>query len=660
MIAPMQELVVAGPKKAAKAILASLQQAGVVHLEPLESADLPRYRASSEEEGERRAWEEVSARSEHALRLLGLETAPEDPSDLSLAEAVTKSQALELRVSELAKERDSLEEEAGAIQLYLNATAALASLAGDLGQGPWLSYIPTVADKQEELDLAQKSLQETLSGEFILASQPFDSRLAAIVVVEKKDLEPARSAISRAGLAEFRLPPIFAALNLSQAALHMQSRSQSLVKEQAQVRSRLARLAREVATQLRSLWTRAQDEINRNLALLGLASGRFGFALSGWVPEKSQTAVVTALQEFGDSVAYSFTPADPHHEAEKIPVALENPKWVKPFEMLIGFLNTPRYGTYDPTWMIAVFFPFWFGMVVGDIGYALLFWLLAYWLSGYVKRNQPLVVDFFGMRLAPSILADTVQVLNWMVLWGVIWGFLYGEFFGTLGEHWGIFGTAHHPGLVPILIHRLDTTATSGYLVVLTIAFGIFVVLYGVGIRAWLGIKERNMQHLWEGLGYFGGLMALTIFAIEFMNDFYTPVLNGLVYLGFAIFLISVIAGRMPLMVAELPTNGGHILSFIRIYAVGLASAILAGLATDMAVAIATNESLGIFRVLLGILIGALVHGFILLLTTLGHILQPIRLLWVEFFTKFGFYDESGLRYMPFRNTKEPAKELVA
>ena len=656
----MEELVVAGPKKQAKAILAALQQAGVVHLEPLESAELPRYRASSTDEAERRAWEAVSARSEHALRLLGHEPTPATPSSLALAEAEAKSAALELRVSELAKERDLLEEEASAIELYQQATTALAELAGDLGHGPWLGLVPTVASTQEELALAQKSLEEALPGRFILASQPFASQLAAVVVVMKKDLEAAHNAMSRAGLAEFRLPPIFSELSLPEAALRMQARSQSLPKEQAGVRSRLGRLAGEVAGELQSLWTRAQDEVNRNLALLGLASGRFGFALSGWVPEKSKNAVVAALQSFGEQVSYSFAPADPHHEPEKVPVKLENPAWVKPFEMLIGFLNTPRYGTYDPTWMIAAFFPFWFGMVVGDIGYALLFWLLAYWLSGYVKRNQPLVVDFFGMRLAPSILADTVKILNWLVLWGVIWGFLYGEFFGTLGEHWGIFGTAHHPGLIPTLIPRMDTAATSGYLIVMSIAFGIFVVLYGVGIRAWLGIKERNFHHFWEGLGYFGGLMALTVFAIEFMNDFYNPVLNGLVYVGFAIFLISVIAGRMPLMVAELPTNGGHILSFIRIYAVGLASAILAGLATDMAVAIATNESLGIFRVLIGILVGVVVHAFILLLTTLGHILQPIRLLWVEYFTKFGFYDEAGRRYAPFRNTKEPNEELVA
>ena len=89
------------------------------------------------------------------MRLLGLEPTPATPSSLALAEAEAKSAALELRVSELAKERDRLEEEASAIELYQQATTALAELAGDLGHGPWLGLVPTVASTQEELALAQ-------------------------------------------------------------------------------------------------------------------------------------------------------------------------------------------------------------------------------------------------------------------------------------------------------------------------------------------------------------------------------------------------------------------------------------------------------------------------------------------------------------------------
>jgi V/A-type H+-transporting ATPase subunit I len=106
------------------------------------------------------------------------------------------------------------------------------------------------------------------------------------------------------------------------------------------------------------------------------------------------------------------------------------------------------------------------------------------------------------------------------------------------------------------------------------------------------------------------------------------------------------------LMIAELPTQGGHILSYIRIYAVGLASAILADLTTNMGFSL--YHLLGIaglvIGALAGLLMGLLMHALLIALLTVGHVLQPIRLIWVEFFTKFDFYTISGRPYRPFKS----------
>lgn len=105
-------------------------------------------------------------------------------------------------------------------------------------------------------------------------------------------------------------------------------------------------------------------------------------------------------------------------------------------------------------------------------------------------------------------------------------------------------------------------------------------------------------------------------------------------------------------MIAELPTQGGHILSYIRIYAVGLASAILAGLATDLGYSL--YRLLGVAGLVLGVLAGLLmglfIHVLLVVLLTVSHILQPIRLIWVEFFTKFDFYKVRGRPYRPFKS----------
>jgi len=303
--------------------------------------------------------------------------------------------------------------------------------------------------------------------------------------------------------------------------------------------------------------------------------------------------------------------------------------------------------------VLAVFFPFWFGMIVGDIGYGLLFWLLARFLAGYAKRGEPLVLDLFGMKLSPATLENAVRILKPMVFWTIVFGVLYGEFFGNFLEHLGVFYVpGHGEGLFRILIPRTLGT-TAGALILVSILFGVFMVLYGLGIRAWLGLRHHHMRHFWEAVGYIGGLIGLIALAYGFLTGASSPLLNLVVYAGFAVLLLGAVLARMPLMIAELPTQGGHMLSYVRIYAVGVTGAIMANLSTDLGFVIA--EKLGLLGVLLGLVVGLAVHGLVLALTTIGHLLQPVRLIWVEFFTKFGFYDESGRPYRPFASVRENA-----
>lgn len=127
---------------------------------------------------------------------------------------------------------------------------------------------------------------------------------------------------------------------------------------------------------------------------------------------------------------------------------------------------------------------------------------------------------------------------------------------------------------------------------------------------------------------------------------------------GLLVFLFGMARAKLPLMIAELPTQGGHILSYVRIYAVGLASAILANLATDMGIGF--YHLWGLVGIVVGLAAGLILHAAILTLLTLGHILQPIRLIWVEFFTKFDFYGISGRQYRPLRTTGKLSSHGVA
>lgn len=649
MIAPMEKLVLAGPKGRAKELLQSLQQVGVVHLETLRAEALSEYKLSPEEREELRRWEGVAAGAEHTLALLGREVEPTRPFPEGLEAAEKALAPIQNHAEGLTRQRQELEEELALAQAYLEPLEKLSGMAQGLDKSPFFRVMPFLLT-EKELPLVEESLRKALEDRFLLATEPYSKGLAALLVVHRQDQEAAKAALSRAGMAELRLP-LYGDLPLSQLARRLKERAEAAPRELSEVRQALYKLAQEATSTLQSLWTRAKDEVARLKALEELASGRFGFGLLGYVPVKAKPKVEEALARHKEEVVYAFEPVDEHHEADRVPVALDNPPWVRPFELLVGFLNTPKYGSVDPTPVVPIFFPFWFGMIVGDIGYALLFHLVGRWLSGYVKRNEPLVIDLFALKLKPPVLSKLVYILNWMVFWTVVWGLIYGEFFGTFLEHLKVFGTPEHPGLVPILIHRIDTAKTANLLILLSVAFGVVVVFAGLALRAYLGLKHRHMAHFWEGVGYLGGLLGILALAASYLGNLQAGWLSALMYLGFAVFLLSVVMSRIWLMIPEIFTQAGHILSHIRIYAVGAAGGILAGLLTDVGFAMA--ERLGLIGVLLGIVVAGVLHLLILLLTTLGHMLQPIRLIWVEFFTKFGFYEENGRPYRPFRSVRE-------
>ncbi len=656
----MDKLTVVGRRSAANDLLVSLQSLGVVQVDPLETTEdvpLERLRLAEADQAQKDGWDAAVARSAGLLDALAVgrvkpasrTEVPGKLEDLSAAlEAVGKN------VDTLLAERGEVRDELEVVGTYLPVFRDLAPVLAQFDNSRYL-FGTAFAVAADALDDALKNIEADLDGRVVFSARPRDRDALVVAVVLKSDEAALKAAVSRAGYAELTLPEQYADLGVAKAAHTMEERSQTLPKRLQSIDAELAKLAEQHGPKLATMNMVALNHQSRFERLEDMAGGRYSFALQGWVPSEERARVVEALtKQFGEDVIVAARHADDHHDYN-VPVRLDNPGWVKPFEGLLALFAPPKYGNFDPSWTLAVFFPFFFGLVIGDMGFGLLFAALALWMRGRGAAGKELSLGPLGVVIPPGALLPISTIILWCAVWGIVFGFLYGEFFGNFLEYWPhdnpvfyIPGELHEGkpahGLIPVLIPRVVEYTP---ILLLSLGFGVLQVLGGWVIRIIYGFKHRDMKHVWEGVGMIGGLVGLIVFATAYLTNNITPLATGVLVAGLVVFFVGMILSRVFLMLIELASNAGNILSYLRLFAVGLSAALVANLATGLGFAI--SDTLPIVGPILGILAALAVHFIAIALTIIGHTLQPLRLNYVEFFTKFGFYDESGRPYAPFR-----------
>ncbi len=654
----MDRITVIGRKNSTQELLTNLQSLGVVHIDPLEPTEenLESFQLVGEDKENKENLDQLIARSKTILDAMGAQglAKRQNTQKLDLAQHKEYLETIGSQVDALVAERSENSDELELAQMYLPNLRELTPLLAQFEDSKYLSalafYVPN--DKLQDV---KTELVEQLANNITMAERTKGQDTLLVAAVIKEDLKALKTAMSNLGIAEIEVPERYAKQGISKATHTMEERLQNLPDRQRQIDQELSKLADKHAEKISLSLQQLQNQSLKYEKQEDMVSGRYGVALQGWVPKNDTTKVVDGLKKkFADDIVISTRLADDHHDTN-IPVKLDNPGWVKPFEGLLGLFAPPKYGSFDPSWTLAIFFPLFFGMIMGDIGFGLMFAAIAFWMMRRGKQGKDLVIGFMGLTIKPEALKTIATVIFWAAAWAIIFGFAFGEFFGNFLEKWPaanpvfyIPGEMHHGkeahGLIPILIPR---TVRFTPMLLMSIAFGALQVIGGWGIRAYYGMKHKHMSHFYEGVGMISGLVALVLFSTTYLMNNANSVSNLIVMIGFAIFLVMVVLAKMPLMLVELISNGGNILSYLRIFAVGLSAALIANLATDLGFAI--SGTMPVIGPILGILIALIVHLLAVVLTILGHALQPLRLNYVEFFTKFGFYDESGVKYNPFR-----------
>lgn len=675
----MQQVVIALRKRDSRAVIEALQDVGVLHLVPVTQGVLT---GSSQDGDYRREAERLLARAETTIAELGAirkgqaPLPPEERWAIGLDEVAGPA-------SVLSKQRQALEADLEVQRTYGEAVTALSGMVGGLDRSRRVALLPFLYQKPEELSALQAALRESLDGRFELASQALGSAGSAsaqgnhvgAVAVLNIDRDAARAALGKARLGEMRLPGRFDGMPLGDVQAEL-GRLQNTGASQLQaLEQQRQALADEHGPTLYAVRDALADQVALHDVQNLSARGKYSMVMQGYVPVDRTAALEKTLGSFGDAVSYELHPVDPH-DAAAIPVELKNSSYSRNFEPVLSLLPLPRYGNFDPTGIISVFFPLFFGFIIADIGYGALFFAVGSWFAGKAKRGEGQEIGFMNAYLTPDMMGRLGVIIRTMSSWAMLWGLLTGELFGNLGEHLGLFyhnaallqniwgvhiaehGEAAH-GLIPILFPRLLPEFTNTALIT-TLLVGIGMVIWGWAIRVQLASRHGDKGHMWEAIGMIGGLVGLI--SLGFLSKGGNQLMNGAVYsfsnplmitmvLGFIVFLAGMIMSRVFLMIIEILSQGGNIISFARLFAVGVAGAILANLATDLGWGMYTK--LGVLGIIVGIILALLVHAFALAITIIGHVLQPIRLHFVEFLTPTGYHNESGTPYTPLRRLSQ-------
>lgn len=516
------------------------------------------------------------------------------------------------RIEEVSGRRKQTAERLALFGKYRAMVRAILPLVERAGGGSNLEMVGlTIArDHEGVVPLLEQELRRATGGHAqIIVATVDEHTLAALVLYGRHDASKVRALLWERSLSEVKLPSEIARLPLKEALAQIIDQSELLPGELAAADDQIAKLAAEWRPWLEGLAEALGDRLRELGTRASFFRTRHSFVICGWVPRGSLPELSRGLEEVSAGRLHLETVPVGTEQQRLIPVHLANPSWIRPYEVFVRLLPLPVYRTIDPTPIVAVCFPLFFGLIVGDAGYGLLIAALAL---------------FFRRRFAGS-LRDLATVLAVCAGSAVLFGLAFGEFFGTLGPAVGL-----HP-LHPAL-HRL---ASIPFFLGLSVGIGCLHVFLGLALGMANAVRTGHRAGLWHRAGQAGALAAMLLIVAAATG----AVDHSLLFPAVVLLLASLglwILGEGFAAPLELISTAGNVLSYARLMAVGLAGLVLAMVANEMG-----------RRSLWGVVVAVLLHLVNVVLCVFSPTIHAMRLHLVEFFTKF--YETGGAEYKPLR-----------
>ena len=433
-----------------------------------------------------------------------------------------------------------------------------------------------------------------------------------------------------------------------------QAKAEGLKAEIAKVKGQLLRYKENIA-QMKKDYQNSLTDLDLYLAKASTESAAEDMLsiLEGFAPAELEDKVSKALDKMG--VLYIKEEA---REEDNPPIKLKNNRFVKMFESITGMYGMPNYGEYDPTPVVSIFFLLFFALCMGDAGYGLVLILVGLAINkGWLN---------IGMFKGLGGLIATLGVATAVVGTGL------GTFFGMSILDL-VPETGAWTGVRSYFTFVGGTIATPmgelPFQMLLALGIGVFhlclaMTIKAVGYTRRLGIKENISTWGWLIL-ILGGIIVGTLGLVDVMDSGITKI--SIIVIGvvsaLGIFIFNT-PGRNPLInigaglwdTYNMVTGiMGDVLSYIRLYALGLAGGMLGAAFNELGLMVrGTGDDASITGWVFFIIILLIGHVLNLLMSCLGAFVHPLRLNFVEYFKNSGF-EGKGKKYSPL--TKESKED---
>ena len=357
-------------------------------------------------------------------------------------------------------------------------------------------------------------------------------------------------------------------------------------------------------------------------ALQGMGQAEQLVYLKGYAPVDAEQALILEAKKRGWGI---FT-AVPQEE-DQVPTLLRNPAWISFIKPLLNLLElVPGYRELDISPLFIIFFSLFFGMLIGDAGYGLVYGLLNFWIQ---------------KKLGPKIKDQSVFFLFYILSFcAIIWGLLTATFFGQ--------GWLLNLGIKP-LIPALGNAA------------------FIQALCFFIGAVHLSLAHGWKAVLKAPALIALAdlgwiciIWAVFFLaknlilGDVYPGFGNGLIIAGLILVLfftspqkniLKTIGEGLGTIALGLVNNFTDVVSYIRLFAVGLAGVAIADAFNAMAAGIIKKgDFLTIIAAALVVVFG---HALNIILGPMSVLVHGVRLNVLEF-CGHASVTWNGFAYKPF------------